>query len=106
MADELAAWWVHSITATPVLGEGAYGPIFGDEVTLTGFLDDTRRLVRNADGEEVVSQATFLTDLGNADQLQPGTSVDLGYRTAEVIGLARRDAPGLDLPVHAEATLT
>lgn len=104
--DELADWWVHTVTVTPVLGEGAYGPILGEPAPLTGFLDDTRKLVRNTAGEEVVSEATFLTALGNADSLAPGSSVDLGYRTAEVIGIARRDAPGLDLPEHVEATLT
>lgn len=104
--DELADWWVHTIEATPVTGQGAYGSTYGDPVQLTGFLDDTRKQVRNADGDEVVSEATFHTDLGNAEHLAPGTAVDLGYRTAEVITLARRDAPGLDLPEHAEATLT
>jgi hypothetical protein len=106
VADELADWYVHTITATTDGGTGAYGPIRGDDITVPCFLDDTRKMVRSTGGEEVVSEATVYCSLDWADTLTPGTAVDLGYRMAEVIGVARRDAPGLDLPAHLEVTVT
>jgi len=106
MADELADWFVHSVTVTPLLGSGAYGPSYGPDAVISGFLDDKRQLVRDASGTEVVSQATLYTALEHADTLAPGSRVDLGHRSAEVIGVARRDAPGLDLPEHLEVVLT
>lgn len=106
MADELTDWFVHTVTATPEGGTGAWGPVAGTPATLHGFLDDTRRLVRSSSGEETVSESTFYTSIDNADALQPGTEVDLSYRTATVIGQNRHTAPGLDLPEHLEVTLT
>jgi len=106
VADELADWFVHTVTATPESGTGAWGPVNGTPVTLTGFLDDTRRLVRAASGEETVSESTFYTSVDNSDALQPGTEVDLGHRTSTVIGQSRHTAPGLDLPEHLEVTLS
>lgn len=106
MADELAAWWVHTVTATPDATYGSHGPTAGTPVQVPCFRDDTRRLVRSAAGDEVVSETTLYCDLTHADTLAVGTPVDLGYRTAEVIGHARHDAPGLDLPAHLEVHLT
>lgn len=106
MADELADFWVHEVTATPLTGQGAYGPVYGDAVTVNGFLDDTRRLVRDSDGAEVVSETSLRCPLAHADHLTPGTLVDLGHRTATVIGQSRHTAPGLDLPEHLKVSLT
>lgn len=106
MADELAGWWVHTVTATPDAAYGSHGPVAGDPVTVPCFLDDTRRLVRSTTGEQVVSETTVFCALEHVDTLTPGTPVDLGYRTAEVIGQSRHTAPGLDLPEHLEVHLT
>lgn len=106
MADHLAGWWVHQVTVSPLTGSGAYGDVYGPGQDVTGFLDDSTRLVRDAAGAEVVSQSTFYTDVDLAGLFRPGSLVDAGGRTARVIGTARRTAPGLDLPEHAEITLT
>lgn len=41
-------------------GEGAYGPINADPVTVRCNVDETRRLVRDASGDETVSEASLL----------------------------------------------
>lgn len=106
MADPLADWYVHTVTVTPLVGSGAYGDVEGPPRTVTGFLDSATRLVRADSGEEVVSQATLYTALGNHDAFPPGSTVKLpDGRDTTVIGRARRDAPGLDLPEHIEVTL-
>ncbi|GAW50611.1 MULTISPECIES: hypothetical protein [unclassified Nocardioides] len=41
-------------------GEGAYGPVDGTPVTVRCLVDETRRLVRDASGDEAVSESTLL----------------------------------------------
>lgn len=106
MADDLADLYVHTVTVTPDAGYGSHGPIPGTPVEVPCFIDDTRRLVRSTSGEQVVSETTLFCALEHADLLAVGTPVDLGYRTAEVIGQSRHTAPGLDLPEHLETHLT
>jgi hypothetical protein len=106
MADELADWFVHQVTVTPLLGSGPYGDVEGPTQTATGFLDSTTRLVRSGSGEEVVSQATLYTAVTVHDLFPPGSSVTLSDgRSTTVVGRSRRDAPGLDLPEHLEVML-
>ncbi len=106
MADELAGFYVHTVTVTPLLGAGSYGDIEGPEQAVVGFLDSQTRLVRSGSGEEVVSQATFYTDVDQHDTFPPGSSVTLpDGRSTTVIGRARHDAPGLQLPDHLEVAL-
>lgn len=47
------------VEVTTRTGEGAYGPIFADPVTVWCDVDETRRLVRAAEGDETVSEATL-----------------------------------------------
>lgn len=106
MADELASFWVHQVTVTPLLGTGAYGDVEGPAQTITGFLDESTRMVRSSTGEETVSQSTLYTGVEHYDTFPPGSTVTLpGDRATTVIGRSRHDAPGLDLPDHLEVQL-
>lgn len=40
-------------------GEGAYGPVTADSVTVWCSVDESRRLVRDANGDETTSEATL-----------------------------------------------
>lgn len=62
----------------PKLGNGAYGPVHGDEVVAKrAAIDETRRLVRNAEGHEVVSEARIALDLPDHEALVVGSEVTL-----------------------------
>jgi len=105
MADELNAFWVHTVTVTPRV-QSSYGPVDGEPVTVPGFLDESTRLVRADNGEQVVSSSTWYCALTHADLFAPGTKVTTPYGTAtEVIGRQRHSAGGLDLPEHVEVQL-
>ena len=106
MADDLADWFVHTVTVDGPPTDTPKGPVPGPTVDVQCFRDDKRRLVRSDTGAEVVSQTTLYAPLADAGKFPPGRWVDLGHRRAQVIGLAVRDAPGLDLPEHAEISLT
>ncbi|MGH3745808.1 MAG: hypothetical protein ACRDT8_00230 [Micromonosporaceae bacterium] len=96
---------VHSVTIEPMVGEGAYGSTFGPAFTEKAFVDESRRLVRDAEGSEVVSEATVTLPL---DTVCPeGSHVTLpSGRTADVITARRRDGGGLPTPDHLEVSLT
>lgn len=106
MADDLADFYGHTVTVTPLQGEGAYGPVYGAEQTVAGFLDSATRLVRSATGQEVVSQSTFYTDVAHAGAFTSGSVVALpGDAHTVVITANARTAPGLDLPAHLEVQM-
>lgn len=58
------------VTYTPYLGEGAYGPVYGDPVTVRARVNYERKLVRTATGTEVTSAATVY--------LAPGATLSTG----------------------------
>ncbi|GAA3144941.1 hypothetical protein Ppa06_58230 [Planomonospora parontospora subsp. parontospora] len=94
----------HTATIRPFLGDGAYGPVFGEEVTERCLADDERRLVRDADGTEVVSDLTLYMRPGVV--CPPGSEVTVNGRTTTVIVSHARDGGGLPTPDHVEVACT
>lgn len=86
--DPFARWWRHEVIVKRRKGEGAYGPTFHPPATLMSAIDDTTRMVRNQDGEEVVSSTTVAFANGTA-HIPPGSLVTLptkyGGREAKAI---------------------
>lgn len=58
--DALSEFWVHEITVEAFEGTSGYGkPIYANPVTVVCFIDDRRRLVRDINGDQVVSETTI-----------------------------------------------
>ncbi len=109
--DDLGFWLRHTVTVATYEGEGAYGPVWGDPATVQCWVDENRRSVRTAEGDEVVSEATIFAELSAADVFAPESRVTLwegltGQRTAQVIAVKRRDSAGIGLPDHVEVSVT
>lgn len=108
MTDYLAAWWVHDTTVERLTGQGPSGPTYAPAETITGFVDDKTRLVRNATGSEVTSSTTVYYPPGTP-YIKPGSYVRtpalFGGRRAKVIGCQVHDAGALATPNHVEVTL-
>ena len=79
-------------------GEGSYGPVFEAPVTVKVNVDQTRRLVRNAAGDEVVSESTLAVHPQPRDEttralldattlFAPESRVTISGRAAKVIGV-------------------
>lgn len=108
--DEFLA---HTVTVSPYLGTGSYGPRFGPEVVLrpedgTGVLvDETVRMVRASDGTEAVSSTTIVARTSQADLLRVGSRVKLpSGDTTTVLSSSVATMPGLEgMPEHLEAAL-
>ena len=94
--DPLADWWVHKVIVERKRGEGAYGPVFADPVQVPCFVDESQRLVRGADGAEIVSSTgvAFPAEVG---PIPHGSRITLRpphtERTALVVTVARADSP-------------
>lgn len=104
---EFEDFMVHTVTVETHSGEDPFGNI---NTTLSdpikGFLDDTRALVRNAAGDQVVSESTFYTGKEHRDLFAPESLVHLPDRVATVIRCSVADSGPLGLPDHLAVTLT
>lgn len=102
-ADDLVDFWVHVVLVETLTGTGGMGDVFAAPVELVCLVDDRRRLVRAADGTEVVSESTVFAPAGTTS-LTPGSRVLLpSGRTSVVLALTVADSGGMDLPDHVQA---
>ncbi|MFT4189869.1 MAG: hypothetical protein QM621_15000 [Aeromicrobium sp.] len=105
---EIPAWLLpHTVTVETYAGASGLGdrheaPQVVDRVRV----DHTRRLVRDENGDEVVSEATVYARTVRAPLFTPGTRVDLGSRVALVIAANVRTDGGAGGWQHVEVTLT
>jgi hypothetical protein len=98
---------VHTVTVETKSGEDPWGNVnttVSDPIT--GFLDDTRQLVRSASGDQVVAESTFYTGEEHRDLFKPESLVNLPDRVSTVIRCKTADSGPLDLPDHIAVTLT
>lgn len=108
MTDPLADWWVHQVTVKRRAGSGAYGDVYDAPQTLTGMVDDSTRLVTNAQGEQVASSARVFLPAATADiplDSQVTLPATFAGRTTRVIAASRHDAGAQPTPNHLEIAL-
>lgn len=105
--------FTQTVTNKTYLGTGAYGEVFADPVDKACFINDSIKLVRNAQGDEVVSTARLYAPLTDfpadppvAGQYAPGSEVTVDGLTHRVIAVARKDAAGPASSHHIEVQLT
>lgn len=97
------------VSYRPKIGESACGPVYGPEVVAgRAAIDEKRKLVRSAEGKEVVSEARIALDLPDHVALVEGSLVTIWRgtaraRTATVLATAVADWPRL--PHFIEAYL-
>ncbi len=108
---ELVTWLVevvgepHTITVEPYEGSSGRGDIYGAPVQVTCFVDQKRRLVRAANGSQVVSSSTVFAPLDTVCPPRSRVTLPDGH-AALVIGTAQHRAAGVAEAVeHLEITL-
>lgn len=94
---------VHSATVQPYEGSGAYGDVYGATVTLPCYFEAVRKMVRDDDGAETVSEATIYADLGT--EIKPGSRVTVNGYTSTVVSVSVLDDGGLTGLAHREIAL-
>lgn len=106
-ADELADFYVHTVTVATFLGTNGLGAdTFSPATDVLGFMELSRRLVRNAGGEQVISESTLYTDPANASAFLPNSKVTYGGSVSRVILAKAADSGSLDLLDHLIVALT
>lgn len=104
---EAAYWFVNTVTVETYLGETAKGPSYAAATDVACWVEDETRLIRNADGSEVVSSATVYAPLDAAAMFPPKSKVTTSTRTAFVIATNALDSGSLDLELdHVQISLT
>lgn len=104
--SDLDLFYVHTATVKPWTGQSGHGPVYGPPVTMPCFIDDSLHLVRNAEGEEVVSSTVLYTDTAYASDFPVNSEVTANGRVSHVITLNSHDSRTLGLPDHVEVHLT
>jgi len=99
-------FYVHTATVETHTGAGAFGDTYASPQTIACYADDSRKLVRASDGEQVVSETTLYTYTTYAGLFTPETKVTVGGRTALVVKVNTNDSGSLGLPDHVAVSLT
>lgn len=96
----------HTVTVQPYLGSGPSGALYGAAVPYRAYVQDKRQLVRNAAGDEVVSETTVYVGDPGANIPAKSKLTLPSSRTATVITANRREGAVHALRDHLEVTLT
>lgn len=105
-ADELEDFYSDTVTVRTLTGTGGWGDTYTITENVRCFLDETRTLVRDGAGAEIISETTLTGPEEYAGIFLPGSEVILLTRTANVIKAAHAKPGPLDLPAHVEVWLT
>ncbi|MFF4989630.1 hypothetical protein ACFY19_20725 [Streptosporangium saharense] len=93
------------VTVEPYAGAGPFGKTYGPPIVVRALVDNRRRRVRSASGDEVVSETTLRMQLGEECPVESRVTLPDG-RQAEVITSAEIDGRSLPVPSHREVALT
>ena len=104
--DELEDFYDKTVTVRTYLGAGAWGDEWETTEGVRCFTDETRTLVRDGQGAEVISETTLTAPPEYAPWFTPGSEVVLPTRTAFVIKAGVADEGTLGFPAHVEVALT
>lgn len=99
-------FYIHTVSVETKTGSGAYGDVYAAPVTVPCWLEPKRRLVRNKDGQEVLSTTFLSCPVTEASKFEPDSKVTHNGRAAYVIGVNTFTSGALALPDHLEIDLT
>jgi len=79
-----------TVSVAAYAGDGAYGPVYAAAVTIPCSRDRTRRLVRNADGDEVVSELRLYVHPQDESSFTPESLIDSASKVISVRPMSLR----------------
>ncbi|MCK9928801.1 hypothetical protein MXD62_16725 [Frankia sp. Mgl5] len=101
----LPGWLLpHTVLIEPLAGSTGTGAAFGPGFTAPAMVQDKRRTVTSATGEEVVSDTAVFLPAGT--DCPSGSRVTAGGRVAIAVVVTTADGGGLPTPDHIEIALT
>lgn len=108
MGGRLPGWLLRQagqdITVEAYAGAGPHGPTYAAAQTVRAIVERKRRLVRNSEGAEVISETTVRMQLGTT--CPPESRVTLADGTQSfVVTSGTHDGRALPVPSHMELAL-
>lgn len=100
MAEVPLAFLVHKVDVSTYSGTGALGDTFAAPVEIPCLIEQTRRLVRSLDGEEVVSEASIVMRREWIPTCTPRSKISFNGRDTEIIAASDRSDGGLGAWQH------
>ncbi len=93
----------HKVSIKEYEGDGAYGPVYSDPYNSTGYFQEERKVVKNKEGNEVVSDAQYYT----SDDISPPTESIITFNGVdhEVLQVAPRDNALTGKTNHVEVVM-
>lgn len=111
--DDLDDFYVHTATVETFTGTDGYGrDQFAGIITLSPaseygcFVEQKRRMVRDKDGAEVISETSLYAPPAVAPLCTPGSRVIIRGVESRVITASLFDSGDLELPDHTLVALT
>lgn len=92
------------VTIEAYAGAGPYGAVYGPAVPVRALVEAKRRLVRNAEGAEVISETTLRMQLTDTCPAESRVTLPDGTIT-HAITSAEVDGVHLPVPSHREVAL-
>lgn len=90
------------VSVRPYTGETAYGPSYGPVASTLCQFDATRRLVRGAAGDEVVSEVTLFL----SPDLDPALNLEQMFAPESLVTSRGRDAQVISAKPHLRRGVT
>ncbi len=94
---------VHTVTIAAYLGAGTYGETWDTPKDVACWLEESNKLVTNAQGQQVVSTTQVFLDPADAPAMKSKITVPGAPRT--VVGIAQHTSGGLSPLDHVEVML-
>ena len=92
LTDTFGDWMGSTVTVATNQGAGAYGPDLAEPVAVVGVMVSAkRRFVRNAEGNEVISETSILAELEHEAKFTGGSVVTLPSGTNTTVITASLD---------------
>lgn len=73
----IAQLFTQTVSVEPFTGQDSYGRTYGPAQTVTCWVEDGNKLVRDSSGNETVAAATVYASLGDADKFPVGSRVTM-----------------------------
>lgn len=99
-------FYTQTVSVETHAGGGPMGDVYQPAVTVPCLIDEERKLVRSATGDEVVSNTTLLMDKSHYAKFTPESPVTYRGRRATVIARSLYDSGPMGLPDHCEIALS
>lgn len=106
----LGDWYRHDVTVERFTGSGPSGDVYSTATDELGMVDDTRRLVRAADGGQVVSSTTVYlpsstTPVPVGSRVTLPTAFGTPLRRSIVLAVSVHNGGGRPTPDHVQLAL-